>query len=62
MIVTALLPRIGYEKATGLIGEFFASGRENIVDFLTEKLGREVMDEMFSPRKLVALGYNEEER
>jgi aspartate ammonia-lyase len=60
MIVTALLPRIGYERATALIGDYFASGRENILDFLSEKLGAEVVQETFSPRRLVALGYKEE--
>ena len=40
-------------------GEFFASGRENIVDFLSEKLGRELVEEALSPRKLVALGYKD---
>jgi aspartate ammonia-lyase len=62
MIATALLPRIGYEEATRLVGEFFASGRENIVDFLSEKLGRDLVEETFSARKLVALGYKEEDR
>jgi aspartate ammonia-lyase len=61
MIVTALLPRIGYEKATTLIGEFFSSGRENVLDFLSEKLGRDLVEDVFSPRKLVALGYKDEQ-
>jgi aspartate ammonia-lyase len=60
MIVTALLPRIGYEIATTLVGEYFASGRENVLDFLREKLGDQVVDETFQARKLIALGYKED--
>ena len=60
MIVTALLPRIGYERATALVGDFFASGRENILEFLTEKLGDQVVTDTFAPRKLVSLGYKDE--
>jgi aspartate ammonia-lyase len=59
MIVTALLPQIGYERATALISEFFASGRQSIVEFLSEKLGRSAVDEALSPRKLVSLGYKD---
>ncbi len=59
MIVTALLPRIGYEKATALIEEFFAAGRENILEFLSEKLGRDLVDSLFAPAQLLALGYKD---
>jgi aspartate ammonia-lyase len=58
-IVTALLPRIGYEKATLLVEEYGLSGRDNIVEFLGEKLGQDLVKDVFSPQKLVALGYKE---
>ena len=58
-IITALLPHIGYEKATLLIEEFSRSGDESIVDFLSQKLGPELVADVFSPRKLVALGYKD---
>jgi aspartate ammonia-lyase len=59
MIVTALLPHIGYEKATLLIEEFFSSGRDNLRDFLAEKLGSTLVDSAFSPHALTSLGYKD---
>ena len=59
MIVTALLPHIGYEKATLLIEEFFAGGRDNLRDFLAEKLGNTLVDSAFSPHALTSLGYKD---
>ena len=73
MIVTALLPVIGYERATALIREFFgrpqpepsagltpdgsSSAAGNIRSFLEEKLGKGLVDEALSPYRLTALGY-----
>ncbi len=69
MIVTALIPLIGYERATALIREFYikapvnhtmegqASGMQNIRSFLKDKLGRDVVDRALSPYRLTALGY-----
>jgi aspartate ammonia-lyase len=69
MIITALLPLIGYERATALIREFYqrepvtpvpegqASGMRNIRLFLEEKLGRAAVDRALSPYQLTALGY-----
>ena len=57
MIITALLPVIGYEKATELINEFFSSDRKNMKAFLEEKLGKALVDELFSPERITALGY-----
>lgn len=57
MIITALLPIIGYDKATELIKEFFSSGQKNMRAFLDEKFGKEFVDRIFSPYKLTALGH-----
>jgi aspartate ammonia-lyase len=57
MIITALVPHIGYEKASALIEEFFASGRENLKEFLCEKLDKKLVDNIFSPYNLTSLGY-----
>jgi aspartate ammonia-lyase len=73
MIVTALLPLIGYERATELIREYDrrksstdgssssserqAGGTQNIRLFLEEKLGKGLIEEALSPYRLTALGY-----
>jgi aspartate ammonia-lyase len=59
MIATALLPHIGYDRATELVSQFLASGRQNIVEFLRGKLGDELVGKVFSARSLVALGYKD---
>jgi aspartate ammonia-lyase len=57
MIVTALLPAIGYKKAQDLLQEFRETGQGNLREFLAEKLGKELIDKAFSPASLTALGY-----
>ncbi|MGO9412459.1 MAG: aspartate ammonia-lyase [Spirochaetia bacterium] len=59
MIVTALLPHMGYDKATDLVRQFLASGQENILEFLREKLGDHLVSEVFSAQSLVALGHKD---
>ena len=59
MIITALLPVIGYEKATQLITEFSSRGENNMRRFLEEKLGKELIDKILSPYQLTALGYKD---
>ena len=59
MIITALLPEIGYEKATQFIKEFSAGSEKNMRRFLEEKLGKELIDQIFSPYELTALGYKD---
>jgi aspartate ammonia-lyase len=73
MIVTALLPLIGYEQATELIREYNqrkrstdesssssegnTGGTQNIRSFLEEKLGKGLIEETLSPYRLTALGH-----
>jgi len=59
MIITALLPVIGYEKATQLITEFSSGSKNNMRQFLEEKLGLELIDRIFSPYQLTTLGYKD---
>lgn len=59
MIITALLPVIGYEKATQFITEFSVGKENNMRQFLEEKLGKELIDKIFSPYQLTALGFKD---
>jgi aspartate ammonia-lyase len=66
MIVTALLPFIGYERATALIREYTrlkgtdkpgGTQTGDIRSFLEEKLGKELTEQALSPHNLTMLGY-----
>lgn len=61
MIMTALLPVIGYEKATGLMEAFHRSGETNVTEFLEKTIGRKLVEKIFSPYQLTALGYRKDE-
>jgi aspartate ammonia-lyase len=62
MIITAFLPHIGYDRANALLQEFFSSGRNNLREFLSEKLGGKVVEKILSPYQLTSLGYREDEK
>ncbi len=62
MIITALLPVIGYEKATELIDEFVSAGQKDMRRFLEDELGIELIEKMFSPYRITALGNSNYER
>jgi len=59
MIITALLPVIGYEKATQCIMAFSSRGEKNMRLFLEEKLGKELINKILSHYQLTALGYKD---
>lgn len=59
MILTALLPVIGYEKATELMKEFASGPDKNMRFFLEQKVGKETVDKHLSPFSLTALGYKD---
>jgi aspartate ammonia-lyase len=58
-IVTAFIPKIGYDKAGELLKEFERSGQKNLRAFLEEKLGAAAVRETLSARNLMSLGYRE---
>jgi len=62
MIITAFLPHIGYDRANTILQEFFSSGRSNLREFLSEKLGGSVVEKILSPYQLTSLGYREDEK
>ncbi|MCE5266182.1 MAG: aspartate ammonia-lyase [Deltaproteobacteria bacterium] len=65
-IITALLPFIGYERATALIREYTdlertqkagGGNHSDIRSFLEEELGKELTEQVLSPHHLTMLGY-----
>jgi aspartate ammonia-lyase len=62
MILTAFLPVIGYDRAAGLVQELISSGRKNVREFLSERLGPETVERILSPERLTSLGYREDEK
>ncbi len=59
-IVTALVPKIGYEAATKLVSEFKASGATDFRLFLSEHLDPQTVTEWLAPHRLTQLGYRPE--
>lgn len=59
MIITALLPEIGYEKATELVKEFASGSEKSMRLFLEGKVGKETVDKHLAPFALTALGYKD---
>jgi aspartate ammonia-lyase len=62
MILTAFLPVVGYDRAAALVQEMASSGRKNVREFLSEKLGAEMVEKILSPERLISLGYREDEK
>ena len=56
-LITAFLPRIGYEQAQALSREFQVSGGTDFRAFLISKLGRDIVEQTLAPENLTALGY-----
>ena len=59
-LVTAFLPHIGYEASGKLLTEFKETKKENLREFLIEKLGAELVERVLSPYALVELGYRDD--
>ncbi|HBA85963.1 MAG TPA: aspartate ammonia-lyase [Verrucomicrobia bacterium] len=57
MLITAFIPRIGYEKAQDLVREFQQNSSGSFRDFLVQRLGAQLVDEILSPLHLTRLGY-----
>jgi len=57
MILTAILPAIGYEKATELMKDFSAGHEKNMRLFLEQRIGKDLVDKYLAPFSLTSLGY-----
>jgi aspartate ammonia-lyase len=56
-IITAFLPVIGYDRATGLVESFKKADRTDFRNYLVEELGENVVGNTLSPQNLMALGH-----
>jgi aspartate ammonia-lyase len=57
MLITAFIPRIGYEKAEELIQAYQQNPSVSFREFLVQHLGATVVDEVLSPLHLTRLGF-----
>lgn len=57
-LITAFLPAIGYEKAERLVKKFCETKVSNVRAFMEQELGREMVEKVLSPEKLMALGHS----
>ncbi|MDD4294085.1 MAG: aspartate ammonia-lyase [Candidatus Omnitrophica bacterium] len=62
LIITAFVPHIGYERCEKLLKEFLSIDDKKISfkDFLTGKLGCDLVGKVLSPQALMSLGYRED--
>lgn len=56
-LVTALVPRLGYEAAQTLAQELASSARTDVRRFLAERVGEDVVAQALAPASLMALGH-----
>lgn len=59
MIITALLPLIGYDRATDLLKTFYEGPDKNMKSFLEQIFGKETIGKYLAPFALTALGYKD---
>jgi aspartate ammonia-lyase len=57
MIITALVPYIGYEKATEIMNGYEAAADKDFRTYLKNLLGEELVDRALDPYTLTALGF-----
>jgi aspartate ammonia-lyase len=58
-LITAFVPHLGYEKATGIVKAFLKEGKESMREYLEEKLGTDFVAAVLHPDNLLALGYKD---
>lgn len=57
MLITAFLPVLGYSEAEKLIKDFHESLHDNLKEYLSDRIGVELVEKILSPLNLMALGY-----
>jgi aspartate ammonia-lyase len=58
-IITAFVPRLGYDRCTELVTQYRAQERLTVRDFLVKQLGAETVATTLSPQNLMALGHRD---
>ncbi len=58
LIVTALLPFIGYKKAEQLVTEYNSEQDGSFRDYLIKQIGSDMVEDALSPAQLMSLGYS----
>ncbi|MFP4529134.1 MAG: lyase family protein [Candidatus Kapaibacterium sp.] len=56
-IITAFVPHIGYERCEALAAEFRNSPEDDFKEFLSDKLGAELVQRTLAPENLMSLGF-----
>jgi aspartate ammonia-lyase len=59
MILTALVPYIGYEKASELISKYKPEKDDDFMSYLKSIIGEEIVDKALDPYSLMALGFKD---
>lgn len=58
-IITAFVPKLGYDRCSELFKQFGQQGTGTIREFLEKELGEEVVKTTLSPQHLMSLGYRD---
>lgn len=60
MVITALVPYIGYEKASELVSRYKPENGIDFMSYLKRMIGEEIVDKALDPYALTALGFKGE--
>lgn len=58
-IITAFVPRLGYDRCAELVKEYKAQDKLTVRGFLEEELGEELVKKTLSPQNLMAMGHRD---
>lgn len=58
-LVTAFVPYIGYEKAQSIVKRFNETGETDFYSYLTNELGKSLVEQVLAPANLMSLGHRE---
>ena len=59
-IITAFIPRLGYDRCTELVKKYEQQNEQTVREFLENELGKETVEKTLSPQNLMSLGHRKE--